>query len=402
MQKTAKNISLSIAGMMVAVPAGADIASIDYVQRWVQNQSPIPAGSVISGYASGSYGSYLLAGSTVGGPYSGVSISDLASKIPGSKITGFETFSGSTDTNIGGVLVQAFSASGASIKLQHVSDFIKSLYPYQNTLFSPGANTGMTSYMSQWGSYIGGYKSGSGYSPTKILGFTGSGSGIESGSPMWFWASDLANSIQNNIQVWGNTNVRFVSNTLSGSKLWIAGSGSNFGGAFFYDAASLGPYFGGWQPRSSGFPGYFLVGSGSTSGSAMWMWADAVFAGNVNLSQTGAAILGIRSGSLGRVSILGSGGLSEQLFKGTSGSGAPAYILGNSNGTTGVAAYSYNVSNLGTVIGTVKGSQVKIEQTTTAEELQKKTGTIYFPVVQNGTIYGVTLNDFYILMNAQF
>ncbi|MBQ4070288.1 MAG: hypothetical protein IJD52_02845 [Alphaproteobacteria bacterium] len=70
--KNAKSIGLSVAGILVALPADADLASITWVERAIQNQTPIPAGSVITGYASGSYGSYLLAGSTVGGPYSGV------------------------------------------------------------------------------------------------------------------------------------------------------------------------------------------------------------------------------------------------------------------------------------------------------------------------------------------
>ena len=385
MQKTAKNISLSVAGMMVAVPAGADIASIDYVQRWVQNQSPIPAGSVISGYASGSYGSYLLAGSTVGGPYSGVSISDLASKIPGSKITGYETFSGSTDTNIGGVLVHAFSASGASIKLQYVSDFIKSLYPYQYALFSPGVNTGMTSYMSPWGSYIGGYATGLG-SVNKILGayVTGS-SGAGNIAAKWYDVADI--SLPTGTGYHGYV---------------VMSSGS---GLVKVPGSHIGSMIAGFG-SSNYYPGNFLMGA--NQGAPYYVAGSTVVAGltsgSVDISVSGVEMLVYKSGLLGRVPIASSSNnrsLSAQLFKGLYG-GAPAYILGNSNGTTGVAAYSYNVSNLGTVIGTVKGSQVKIEQTTTAEDLQKNTGTIYFPVVQNGTIYGVTLNDFYILMNAQF
>ncbi len=307
MQKTAKNISLSVAGMMVAVPAGADIASIDYVQRWVQNQSPIPAGSVISGYASGSYGSYLLAGSTVGGPYSGVSISDLASKIPGSKITGYAPLTGFSSTGYayGGWSVLVGSGSGG-----------------------PYGYVGMPDLIGFLGKNLGSFCS------------------IGYGSEQYFIMGDYRGGLRQ----------------VAGSHVGMT-YGSMWGSYMVFNSKS-----------GIGSSPYVLMGS-SSYGSAGW----------VQVSGSGN----------------NSDGLTSYLFRGN-GTGKITHVLAAGYGSTGQVPSYHSVNTLGTVIGTVEGSQVKIEQTTTAEELQKNTGTIYFPVVQNGTIYGVTLNDFYILMNAQF
>ena len=311
MQKTAKNISLSIAGMMVAVPAGADIASIDYVQRWVQNQSPIPAGSVISGYASGSYGSYLLAGSTVGGPYSGVSISDFASKIPGSKITGYVGLTG-------------FSSTGGAYGGWSVLVGSGSVGPY--------GYVGMPDFVSFLGLNLGSFVR---------LDWVAPGYGSEQ---------------------------YFIMGNYNGGLRKVAGSnvgmvyGSMWGSYMVFNSKS-----------GIGSSPYVLMGSSSICSAG---WVRVTGSGN-------------------------SDGLTSYLFRGN-GTGTITHVLAAGYGSTGQVPSYYSVNTLGTFIGTVKGSQVKIEQTTTAEELQKKTGTIYFPVVQNGTIYGVTLNDFYILMNAQF
>lgn len=80
----------------------------------------------------------------------------------------------------------------------------------------------------------------------------------------------------------------------------------------------------------------------------------------------------------------------------TTGSGAPTYILGtNTTGAvTGATMQLHAISGL--------GSEIKFTETKTAAEIKASTGTVYFPVIQNGQIYGVTLNDFYILMNAKF
>ena len=74
--------------------------------------------------------------------------------------------------------------------------------------------------------------------------------------------------------------------------------------------------------------------------------------------------------------------------------GQPSYILGSSASGTGAKPALHPVSGL--------GSKIEFTETKTAEQLSASTGTIYFPVIQDGKIYGVTLNDFYILMNAQF
>lgn len=325
MQKTAKNVSLSIAGMMVAVPAGADIASIDYVQRWVQNQSPIPAGSVIAGYASGPYGSYLLAGTTVGGPYNAVSISDIGSKM--SPYINVKSLGNGYSGN-DGVLTAGGWLS----------------YSYFGTQLASASVTGMGSIL---GTVIGSYIRGS-----QITGIPGENLSMSVRGYGSYFVMSSGSGIYN----------------VSGSTVAIA-----FG-------SMISPYIVGSQVDGYNFSGvatgssaYILAGS-STSGAASWMMI---------------------SGGYGN-------GLTDHLFGGYTTGDVPRHILGSSSGGTGVVPGYYDISKMGTVIGTVSGNQVNFTQTASAETLQANTGTIYFPVVQNGTIYGVTLNDFYILMNAQF
>lgn len=115
----------------------------------------------------------------------------------------------------------------------------------------------------------------------------------------------------------------------------------------------------------TGTGSYVLVGSTTTSG--------AHYMGASNLSQymQGSAISGYNTVT-----------------------GQPSYILGSSASGTGATPALYPMSGL--------GSKIEFKETKTAAQLSASTGTIYFPVIQDGKIYGVTLNDFYILMNAQF
>lgn len=299
--KNAKSIGLSVAGILVALPADADLASITWVERAIQNQTPIPAGSVITGYASGSYGSYLLAGSTVGGPYSGVSISDIGSQmspyIPGSQISGYKTWA--------------------------------TLYP--NVWLATGRAGVLTPF-----DYILAAPAFAGpFAPVPLrAALTGAA----------------------------------VINVLTS-------------GIFTQNGSTLGSSIGGYETYSEN-P---IVASGAQ------VW---VLAGTTSPQlRSGAAPKWLRVNELG---------LSIAHYNQYSGTKAPTYVLGSFSNETGATAVWHETSYLGTAIGTVNGSQVKIEQTATAAELQAKTGTIYFPVVQDGKIYGVTLNDFYILMNAQF
>ena len=158
---------------------------------------------------------------------------------------------------------------------------------------------------------------------------------------------------------------------------------------------------------TTGSGSYVLVGDGTTSGTAAWSSVeDIVFNApystvtrdfhNVLVNQEGNGthtnlkMPKTTFGSLISPHIQGSA-----ISGYTTGSTAPTYILGTSaTGATGATMQLHAISGL--------GSEIKFTETKTAAELKATTGTIYFPVVQNGQIYGVTLNDFYILMNAKF
>ena len=159
---------------------------------------------------------------------------------------------------------------------------------------------------------------------------------------------------------------------------------------------------------TTGSGSYVLVGDGTTSGTAAWSSVSDIVLNapystvtrdfnNVLVNQEGN---GIRTnlkmpkttfGSLISPHIQGSA-----ISGYTTGSGAPTYILGtNTTGAvTGATMQLHAISGL--------WSEIKFTETKTAAEIKASTGTVYFPVIQNGQIYGVTLNDFYILMNAKF
>ncbi len=350
--KNAKSIGLSVAGILVALPADADLASITWVERAIQNQTPIPAGSVITGYASGSYGSYLLAGSTVGGPYSGVSISEIGSQM---------------SPYIQGSQIQ---------------------FGYSD---SAGDRILMTTY------------------------YNGTANSLGTGAA-WVSLGELSNDIYTN-------QLQFYYAGNEATPYYLGGTNSN-GNAFLHPTSALGKVIN--FPVASG-GSMILAGNGGT-GTAGWMSMNSLattLGSLIGSKIPGSMITGIMgsnvkfnsvtsgnyvlmgsssNGTGGWIPVSGASGhdLSDYLFLGAKTTDTPTYILGNGNGGSGTIPAYHSASQLGTLIGTVNGSQVKIEQTATAAELRAKTGTIYFPVVQDGKIYGVTLNDFYILMNAQF
>lgn len=189
----------------------------------------------------------------------------------------------------------------------------------------------------------------------------------------------------------------------------IAKSGNDGWIAIPQAAEALGSLIGSYASGfATGSGSYVLVGDGTTSGTAAWSSVeDIVFNApystvtrdfhNVLVNQEGNGthtnlkMPKTYFGSLISPHIQGSA-----ISGYTTGSGAPTYILGtNTTGAvTGATMQLHAISGL--------GSEIKFTETKTAAELKASTGTVYFPVIQNGQIYGVTLNDFYILMNAKF
>ena len=184
-----------------------------------------------------------------------------------------------------------------------------------------------------------------------------------------------------------------------GSRLLVErGTGSTAGWA---SLSTIGSKIGGF---TTGSGSHILVGDGTTTGTAKWstlanilvndggrMLPENIFGFTTIGSTTdvGFATLDAAAEALG--SYIGSYASGF-----TTGSGAPTYILGtNTTGTvTNATMKLHAISGL--------GSEIKFTETKTAAEISASTGTVYFPVIQNGQIYGVTLNDFYILMNAKF
>ncbi|MDR0741626.1 MAG: hypothetical protein LBF28_02535 [Rickettsiales bacterium] len=108
-----KFLCLTIAGIMIAVPVKGNIASTDYVDRSVADIINGISGSLLSGYISGS-GSYVLIGSSTGGPYGGKHMSGFSDDIApylGSKISGVQ---GSTISFGGGTGFRVIASPGGS------------------------------------------------------------------------------------------------------------------------------------------------------------------------------------------------------------------------------------------------------------------------------------------------
>ncbi len=427
--KNAKSIGLSVAGILVALPADADLASITWVERAIQNQTPIPAGSVITGYASGSYGSYLLAGSTVGGPYSGVSISDIGSQmspyIQGSQITGYQTWATQypdalSDSIRSGYLhpmdkilaVPALGGSSfATVTLAQALGGSLMTNRLTNNIISQNGST--------LGSYIGGYGS---YSDTET-GYMhilagGSSASLGTGAPAkWLRMGRLGSAIGG----YGS----YASDATGTTYMYVLAGGSldvrHGSAAKWLDIRKMGDHIGGYgQNAEDELQTHILAGDGGTGipgwttisglGSIITPYINGgLITGYGSNANSGSMILAGDGGTAGWMSMdslattLGQQ-IGSKLSLSPANSGPYVAVATGGSGSIAGLRHASHLSQYisGTLIGTVNGSQVKIEQTATAAELQAKTGTIYFPVVQDGKIYGVTLNDFYILMNAQF
>ncbi len=280
------------------------------------------------------------------------------------------------------------------------------------------------------GSYASGFATGSG---SYVL----VGDGTTSGTAGW---SSVEDTIRDMFQSDGNVSERYdtymlqytrgknVVNAIPSSRLYsetvrsrrmtaaeimgfpaLAISGNDGWIGIQNAAEALGSFIGSYASGfATGSGSYVLVGDGTTSGTAAWSSVTDIVLNapystvtrdfnNVLVNQEAN---GIRTnlkmpkttfGSLISPHIQGSA-----ISGYTTGSGAPTYILGtNTTGAvTGATMKLHAISGL--------GSEIKFTETKTAAELSASTGTVYFPVIQNGQIYGVTLNDFYILMNAKF
>ncbi len=365
-------------------------------------------GSSIAGYrtmaASGI--SHILVGSSATGAASWATVNDLVTKIQGARITGFLPYgqaassgglgTGATISASGGSYVLA-GASGSDTDVagwRNIADVLEAvptgsgnLVLIRNSLDTAGDGdniywTGVTGISKMVrGSSITGYGTGTG---AYVL----VGDGTTTGSAKWRGMSTIGSGIAG----YGAGTGSFVlvgDGTTTGSAKWSSVADMMLGlDSYGVDTTSLLMYVPGkdyftWVPVggdnsvASLFPGSKINGYGTGTGSYVLVGSTttgvANYTGASNLSQymQGSLISGYNTVT-----------------------GQPSYILGSSASGTGAKPALYPMSGL--------GSKIEFTETKTAAQLSASTGTIYFPVIQGGKIYGVTLNDFYILMNAQF
>ena len=464
MSKNVKSVALSIAGIMIAAPAGAEIASTDYVDRII-GETHIQ-GSVLQFDKLTDDPAFIL-GATGSGVsnYGAVSIAELGltlgSQIAGSAITGFATGSGSFVLVGDGTTTGTAGWSSVTEMLRNGLDNPPSTDASSVPVHYNGKNRILYRTPKDFvadmvpGSLISGYETGTGS-------FVLVGDGTKTGTAKW---STIPQMLMDSPQYSGTGRFNFIgfdddNNTLIGM------SSGAFRGYFMGD---VGSYIKGY---GTGTGAYVLVGDGTTTGSAKWQGMSTIGSGIagygtgtgsyvlVGNTTTGAAkwssvtemlrnglantpptgdfsvpvhqpgkntfqylpptsftaqmikgswINGYETGTgsyvlvsnitSGTAHYMGASNLS-QYMRGSAISGyntvtgQPSYILGSSASGTGAKPALYPMSGL--------GSKIEFTETKTAEQLSASTGTIYFPVIQGGKIYGVTLNDFYILMNAQF
>ncbi len=376
--------------------------------------SSLLSGSVIRFTGSTSTGAYVFAGGSYAGTGAWLSYSNLAAGL-GSYLGSY--ILGSFVSGINGSNVSWYGSwSSASHVLAGTGSGIAAWMSYNNLAAGLGSLIGSYipgSYLSGIrGSVVTGYGSMS-YASHVLVGSGGSSaaywmsySGLASGLGSYLGAyviGSYLSGIRGSV-VTGYGSMSYASHVLVGS-----GGSSAAHWMSYYDLASglgsvLGSKVAGYGYISSG--SYLLAGSGS--GSAGWMsYYDLA---SVLGSVLGSQITGYRYISGGSLILAGNGGsagwLSYTALAPGLGSYIGSYISGSAvTGYGRISSGSYVLAGSGSgSAGWIEmsglGSQIKFEETATAAELQANTGTIYFPVIQSGKVYGVTANDFYILMNA--
>ena len=428
---------LNISNVATTIAHKLGGSQIEGYQDWATQYKNLWTGSLRSGHLATS--DYILAAPTGTGPFAAVSLAsaltgnntiDMLTAFivsrngsqMGASIGGYGSYS-DTETGYMHILAGGSSASlrtGAPAKWLHMGRLGSAIGGYG----SYASDATGTAYMyvlagsifdvrqgsaAKWldirkmGDHIGGYsQNAEDETQTHVLAGDG-GTGI----PGWTTISGIGSQMSPYIQ---GSQISFPEKMIPGGGYVLVNDNSSGSGAAWTPVTTLGERIrfasgggsmilagdgdtgiAGWMAASNlaqYIPGSQITGYGSNSGS-MILAGNGGSAGWMNMTSL-ATTLGSLIGSKLSLSPANSG---EYVAVATGGSG-------NIAGLRHVSALSQYIS--GTLIGTVNGSQVKIEQTATAAELQAKTGTIYFPVVQDGKIYGVTLNDFYILMNAQF
>ena len=383
-------------------------------------------GSNVSWYGSWSSASHVLAG-TGSGIAAWMSYNNLAaglgsligSYIPGSYLSGIR---GSVVTGYGSMSYAShvLVGSGGSSAAYWMS--------------YSGLASGLGSYLGAYviGSYLSGIRGSvvTGYGSMSYASHVLVGSG---GNSAAYWmsysglASGLGSQIGSYLTYLPGSKVVAYGNAISGASRVLAGTGMGSAGWLSYgdlatqlepymgnlQAASLGSYISGFNTGSMG--SWLLMGQGSNPGVPNYVrWGDLY-----NNLSTGIISHVFRSGSwlggytnITYASYVLAGSHAESysaaawLSYEDLATGLSPYIVGSQITAYGSAETgSYILAGTGTgSAGWVEmsglGTKIEFQETATAEELQANTGTIYFPVIQNGKIYGVTANDFYILMNA--
>ena len=376
---------------------------------WLMERMP---GSVISHYGNSIQENtegtvYMLGGDgTESGSARWLTPGDVAYSIPGSYLAGFDSGSvnGSAEYQ---QPMYILGQNGYNDK-----DSLKMQSPAWYSLGQVGNN------LAGFNKYTGSFTGDINEENLSVL----IGSGVSTGNAQWASMVDVLYSGVHKTYLDDYNGIGVLMRTMrSGDVAWREASTLSQ----YVNGASITGY-------GTGTGSFVLVGDGTENSGAVWQSTsgviDSAFANTITREvsnfmiqySAGYARMPVSSAWSHLTASAGTGTGSYVLVGGTTGSsahymeasnlsqymqgskisgyntatGQPSYILGSSVSGTGATPALYPMSGL--------GSKIEFKETKTAAQLSASTGTIYFPVIQDGKIYGVTLNDFYILMNAQF
>ena len=388
--------------------------------------SYVLSGSVIRFTGSTSTGAYVFAGGSYAGTGAWLSYSNLAAGL-GSYLGSY--ILGSFVSGINGSNVSWHGSwSSASHVLAGTGSGIAAWMSYSNLAAGLGSHIG--SYIP--GSYLSGIRGSvvTGYGSMSYASHVLVGSG---GSSAAYWmsysglASGLGSQIGSYLTYVPGFKVVDYGNAIAGASRVLAGTGMGSAGWLSYEdlVTQLEPYMGDLQAESLGS---YISGFNTGSMGSWLLMGQGINPGVPNYVRLGDLYNNFSSGIMSHVFRSGSwlGGYTNITYASyvLAGSHAESHSAANwlsyEDLATGLSPYivgsqitAYGSAETGSYIlaGTGAGSagwvemsglgtKIEFQETATAEELQANTGTIYFPVIQNGKIYGVTANDFYILMNA--
>ncbi|MDR1337867.1 MAG: hypothetical protein LBJ73_02445 [Rickettsiales bacterium] len=396
---------LVIAGIMVAAPAVADVASTTYVDRIVDgimkpdgvnelvgsdnkiNSAYLDigmVGSTITGYLTGS-GSYVLVGSTADGPYGAKNLTGI-----GSEIAGYGSTTYATDVLVG---------SGQAASWMKISGL--------GSMFSSDSIPGIAIGSGIRGSYISVPTSSTG-SRNVLIGY-GSTLGHYSGVSADVLGSYISGMQGSTIAFAGNTGTFNVIASPQGS--YYSGMTAGAVGSYL-SSGMVGSMIGGFGTTGSG--DYILVGSGNGTYGGQTVGALATKLGSI----IGSNISGVQGstiafyGSTGNFNVIASpsgsyySGMTASQVGSYLASGIPGRMISGFNNT---GSGSWVLVGSGSGVGPYGGQSISAFGSTLGSQIQgytmmatgavAATGVAYLPVFYNGALVGVPFSDFSAIMD---